>query len=446
VTSERLENWYLERNPDNAKFPYALYPTPGLKLFAEVGEGPIRGLHRINDELFVVSGKRLKRVYSTATSEDLGEIKGVGNVHTAGNDQHVLVVTGGQHAYAVNGDGTISIAEDNMVGAAYQDGYGISVKRGTEMFYISDVDDLTGWSGDFSSADVLADPVLSVLSLHRNLVLLGRDSTEWWSNTGAADFPFAKVAGGFAEIGIVAPGSAVKGGNTAFWLGQEGKTGGKNVYVADGFQPKPISSPGISHQISKRNSPQSAWGFTYSQESHTFYVLNFSDKTMVYDLSTGLWHYRKSKGIGRWRANCHEYVWNKNIVGDYENGKLYELDLDTYDEDGETIRREADTAPIHGRGDMAIMHELFFDIEMGVGLDGSVQGSDPELIVSWSDDDGRTWSNEITVKLGKIGGYKSQARLWGLGQYRQRSIRIAISDPVPAHIMGLWANIEATPT
>lgn len=399
----------------------------------------------MGSDLYMVSGTRLYRVTSSLSYSDIGEIKGTGNVYTTTNEQHVLIVTDGEWAYAANQDGVIQIAETGLVGAACQDGYAIAGKKLNEQFYISDLDDITSWTAtEFSSADAIADPLVNLLSLHRRLMIFGSDTIEWWSNTGAADFPFARDPGGFAEVGLVAAGSAAKAGNTAFWLGQEFGTGGKAVYRANGYQPEMVSTHGIANVIEKRASPQTAWSFVYTQEQHTFYVLSFSDKTMVFDLSTGMWHYRKSKGMNRWRANCHAHIWGKNVVGDVENGKLYELDLDTYTEDGDTIRREADSAPVHANGDPAIMHEFFVDLEAGVGLDGSGQGSDPEMMISWSDNHGKTWGNEIIAKIGKTGEYDVQARIWALGEFRQRSMRIAISDPVPAHIIGAWCRLEPT--
>lgn len=446
VTSERLVNWYLEKNPDNAKFPLALYATPGLKLLTTVGAGPIRGLCRMGTDLYVVSGTKLYQVTSALIITEIGDILGNGNVFMVTNEEQILIVTQQQWAYSATATAIVQIAQEYMVGATYQDGYGIAGKRSTEQFFISGLVDsgggFTSWDAtDFTSADAIADPIVGIISIHRQLMVLGRETIEWWSNVGAADFPFARIPGGFAEIGCRASGSVAKAENTVYWLGHD-----HQVYRAAGFQTQVISTPAISRKIEQQGSPDTAWSFVYAQDGHTFYVLSFDDITMVFDTNTGLWHYRESRDCDRWRANCHAFVWAKNVVGDYSNGKIYELDLDTFTDDTDFIRREADSAPIHARGDLAVMHEFFVDMETGVGLDGEVQGSDPELMISWSDDGGRTWSYEIMVKIGKIGEYLTQARIWGLGQFRQRSIRIAISDPIPANIYGAWANMEATPT
>jgi hypothetical protein len=235
----------------------------------------------------------------------------------------------------------------------------------------------------------------------------------------------------------MSPRSIAVADNTLFWLGHD-----HQVYMANGFQPVPISPPTIARMIEAQASPQSSSAFVYAQEGHTIYCLSFSDKTMCYDLSTGFWHYRKSKDMSRWRANGYAYCWRKHVVGDCIDGRVYEMNLDYFTEDGDTIRREADSPPIFASGSRLQMHELFIDVDAGVGLEGAGQGSDPELMISWSDDGGRTWGNECIGKMGAQGEYGRQVRVNRLGTFRQRSIRVAVSDAIPAVITGAYARME----
>ena len=52
-----------------------------------------------------------------------------------------------------------------------------------------------------------------------------------------------------------------------------------------------------------------------------------------------------------------------------------------------------------------LRHSLFrLRCDAGVGLDGgAVPGSDPQMRLRWSDDDGSVWSAEIWRSAGKIG-------------------------------------------
>ena len=440
VTAERLVNWMLEKSSAGAKSPYALYPTPGLRLLCTVGSGPCRGMVKIQDVLWVVSGNKLYKVEPDFTYVEIGDIEGTGDVRMEASELAVLIATSGAF-YAADETGVTTLDETGIVGLAYQDGYAIAAKGGWQQFFVDDPSDTTlkTWDpADYTTVDAMNDTLIGCASLQRTLWMFKQRTIELFYNSGAVAFPFERNQGGFLQVGCLAPKSIAVADNTLFWLGHD-----HQVYMANGFQPTPISPPAIGRIIESQTSPQTASAFVYAQEGHTIYCLTFSGLTMCYDLTTGLWHYRESAGLGRWRANGYQYVWRKHVVGDCENGKLYELDLDYNSEDGATIRREADSPPIFATGSRLQMHELFIDVEAGVGLDGAVQGSDPEIMVSWSDDSGRTWGSEVIGKLGPIGEYGRQVRLNRLGTFRQRSLRIAVSDPVRAIITGAYARMEA---
>lgn len=438
VTAETLNNWYLEKNPENAKYPYVLCPTPGLKLLTAVGDGPHRGSIAIQSDLYVVSGQKLYRVQSNLASEEIGDVAGTGYVHMTQSGTHVLIAAS-EKFYCADANSIIELPDRHVCGVAYQDGYGIAAMAGTQDFGISDIDDMTTWGSlNFSQADAKADLLTGLASAHRLLWLFKQKTIEGWYNSGAAAFPFVRDQSGFMEVGCMAPHSIAVLGNQLFWLGHDHK-----VYTAQGFQEQEISPAGITALIDERKSPQTAMAFVYSQAGHTHYVLTFSDRTLVYDATERLWHYRKSQGIDRWRVNSHTYVWKKHVVGDYANGNLYELDLGTYDDNGDEIRREAISPPISSGGSQLVMHELFVDMKMGVGLDGDQQGSDPTLLLSWSDDGGETFGNELELSIGKIGERTKQARANRLGKFRERCFKIAVSDPIEPIVIGAYARMEA---
>ena len=79
--------------------------------------------------------------------------------------------------------------------------------------------------------------------------------------------------------------------------------------------------------------------------------------------------------------------------------------------------------------------------ETGVGLN-SGQGSDPQIMMMYSDDGGRTYSNELWRSLGLIGEYKTRAIWRRLGQFRQRQIKLTISDPVRKLVMGYYTDVR----
>jgi hypothetical protein len=81
-------------------------------------------------------------------------------------------------------------------------------------------------------------------------------------------------------------------------------------------------------------------------------------------------------------------------------------------------------------------------METGVGL-SSGQGSDPQVMLRWSDNGGHTWGNEHWVSAGQIGQYKARALWRRLGQSRNRVYEVSISDPVKVALLDLYLNVEA---
>lgn len=69
------------------------------------------------------------------------------------------------------------------------------------------------------------------------------------------------------------------------------------------------------------------------------------------------------------------------------------------------------------------------------------QGRDPQIMLDWSDDKGKTWSTEITASMGKIGEYGTRVIFRRLGSSRDRIFRVSISDPVKRVITS--ANLDA---
>ena len=87
-------------------------------------------------------------------------------------------------------------------------------------------------------------------------------------------------------------------------------------------------------------------------------------------------------------------------------------------------------------------HELELLMEVGVGLEGSGQGSDPQIMLQFSEDQGRTWSSERWKRLGGRGEYRVEV-IWNqLGSSRERVYRVAVSDPVSVVFTG--AHLRAS--
>jgi hypothetical protein len=320
----------------------------------------------------------------------------------------------------------------------FMDGYVIWSRTGTKQFFISALYDATTiYALDFASAESTATNLLRVLVHNRELWLFKEKAgIEPWANTGASPFPFQRIGGATMKLGCAAARSCVASDTAIYWLGSD-----YVVYTAQGYTPQRISGYSQEEIIRKAAADvgvSDAVGMTYTQGGHQFYVLTFpmAARTLVYDGNA--WHERQSGTDlipAVWAANCITSAFGKIYVGT-TGGKVSELDLDTYDENGEPIRRVAVTPPFYNDGLQAVHTLIEIECETGVGLNDG-QGSAPEVMLRFSDDGGKTWSNERRASLGLTGDRKRRVVFRRLGRFRQRSYEISISDPVKVAAYGL---------
>lgn len=457
VDCQRCINLYPEINElgtGKEKEVASLRGTPGLGLFSALGSGPIRGIHFTNDgskKLYVVRGNTLYHVSSSGTSTSIGTIStNSGPVSMANNNNHMVLVDGTTNGYTVqiSNNSFAQITDPDFVGAdqvTYMDGYFIFNEPNSDRFYISDLDGIT-FPPETENADSLPDLLVGLISDHRDLWLFGTDTTEVWFNSGNADFPFERVQGAVLEHGCVAPFSIAKSTNSVFWIGKD-KDGVGIVYTAQGYQPRRISTHAVEQEIQRYTTLEDARGFTYQEDGHYFYVLNFptADTTWVYDITTGLWHeraYNNNGRLERHRADVHIYAYGKHLVGDYTNGNIYEMSSSFYTDNGEEIIRRRRAPHITSELKRIFHHKFQLDIETGVGLDGSGQGTDPKIMLRFSDDGGHTWSNEKWVSLGKIGQRYARAIWRRLGASRDRVYEVSCSEPVKQTWIGADIDVE----
>jgi hypothetical protein len=84
---------------------------------------------------------------------------------------------------------------------------------------------------------------------------------------------------------------------------------------------------------------------------------------------------------------------------------------------------------------------LQIDIQAGAALI-SGQGSDPQIMLRWSDDGGHTWSPEQWRSAGLRGQYGARAVWQQLGRSRDRVYELVVSDPVPWVFLQALAVVE----
>jgi hypothetical protein len=298
----------------------------------------------------------------------------------------------------------------------------------------------------FSSKDSSPDNIVTLIADHREVFIVGEKTTEVWINVGAFPFPFQRIPGTSLQHGCAAKNSIVRLGESIAWLSQDSRGQAVIVHMA-GYSPQRISTHAVESDIAT-GVISDAIAFSYQQGGHEFYQLTLptQDKTWVYDLATQLWHKRAARdnlnGLHRRPENCHVVFQGMNLVGDYANGNIYALDLNTFTDNGLPILRMRRTPHLTQELNRVFYEFLQVQFQPGVGL-VSGQGSDPKIMLRWSDDGGSTWSSYYNIPIGKIGAFKNRATKRQMGFARDRVYEVTITDPVRAVIISAEIIAEA---
>jgi hypothetical protein len=437
---EELINVY-PRASSGGKYPFTLTNTPGLALFCELPTLPVMGMHVMGGRAFAITKTKLYEVLKNGTYKEIGDVDIKGIVSSDDNGRHIVFVDGykgfyfDELTYEVKQLESEGFYSSNKV--SFQDGYFIFTRTGTGQFFISDLLDVTFDPLDFASAEGQPDNLVGAISDHREVFMFGEDTIEVWYNSGSSDFPFERNQGAFVEKGCAAHASIAKMNNTIYFVGSD-----LMVYQMSGYTPVRISNHGVEKTL-KGVDVSNAFAYTYQDEGHLFYVLTIpeSNITWCYDASTAAWHIRKSYQFGRHYANCLIYFDSKNLVGDFQNGKIYQMAENFYTDDGQPIVREFILPTLNNGREFLTVDSFELDMSSGVGLI-SGQGNDPQARVEFSKDGGVTWSNTKFARIGKIGEYLTRVKWNRFGAARQFVFKVQISDPIPIDIGGAWVDLR----
>lgn len=467
--AEKCVNWYVEISQnEGSKTPRALLGTPGLLNLLTLGTGPIRGDWPLpgGTQAIVVSGNQVFMVSiatpATATSNATLKATAIGTLNTStgpvvirdNGADGIAVIVDGTNGYVVNiAKQTVTVITDEAwLGAtrvAFIDGWLVFNKPNSQTFYSAPL----YWNGVapidatfFALKDSSTDNLVTFIEDKRELWLVGERTTEVWYDAGQSEgqsFPFSRLQGVTMQRGCSAAQSIARVGDSLVWLGQN-EQGQNAVMRTMGYEIQDVSTIAVNHAIASYPVISDAIAYSYQEDEHLFYVLTFptADATWVWDATTKMWHERLSYDpvaaqFHRHRSNCHMNFAGMNLVGDYQNGNLYQMTRSVYTDNGAPLvcwRRTPHVWDQDNR-ERVFFERLQIEFTPGVGLQTG-QGSNPQVMVRWSDDGGQTWSNEHWKSIGLVGQTKYRAIWRRMGAARDRVYEAKFSDPVPRDVVG----------
>lgn len=463
IDTEALINLYRQTTASdvNAK-QAALYGTPGLKLLFTVADSVCRGMWSADGRTFAVVGPTLYELnLTTNTAVSRGAIVNDGQpvslVSNGRGGEQLMIVGGGQvKIFSLTGN-TLSaaVALPGLVNApvmgAFINGYFLLVEANIVRVWFSNPENGLVWNAlDFFARSETADNVVGIAVIKDRILVIGSLTSELFYNVTDPLVPFLPYPGTTMNQGATSPWSIVTQDEAVSWSAQS-TTGQARIVQVLGSVPQVISTPDTGFAWGTYATLVDVESLCYEQEGHPFAMWTFptGDATWGWDGREQQWHQRDGWDavlgqFHRWRARGCCAVGQQVIVGDYQNGNIYQLDLETFSDNGLILRRLRRAPYLSGENQWLFLDQVEVGIQSGVGL-VSGQGSNPMLMLRTSGDSGHTW-NPTTTSTGAMGEYGGVARWYALGRYRADRLVLEVSQTDPVRtVWGPGAWVRATP-
>jgi hypothetical protein len=459
---EKTVNWYPEpMESPGATAHAALYPTPGVETLATGVSNPGRAHFFENDREFAVIGTILYEIDSIGTLTNRGTVAidtQPATICSNGDGGGQLFITSGTNGYyydlSTNTLTQIAALNGKATMGDFLDGYFLCLDASTSTLYISALLDGSSWTTgtDYAQRSVAPDPWVAMKVLGRFVWLLGEQTSEVWYNAGTA-FPLAFHPSGLVRYGCAAPFSVVVADQALYWLGAS-RFGDGFVLRSKGFTPEIVSNYAVQTVINGYTTISDAQAYAYSDLGHTFYVLNFVAEDSTWALDTklgplgwaerGTWIDEDNEFVA-WRPRWHARAFGAHRVLDASTGAVYTMSSDLFtDVDSRAIRRVRRAPAIQGENERIYYSSFELDLEPGLGTQTG-QGADPQVMMRFSDDGGKTWSNERMRSAGEVGQYGTRVRWNRLGAARRRVFEVSVSDPIPWRLTNAYVELGQRP-
>jgi hypothetical protein len=373
------------------------------------------------------------------------------------------------------GGQTLQFLNQRLITISMRQGVGDTAIASTQ-FQISDTTDVDGlpqtWQAiNVFDADSTTDTIVQIKVCGNELWVFGRSSYEVWFDTGDISKLFKRISGAAYNIGCGARNSVSLLGGHLFWLGSS-LDGDGIVWKSSGTNAERISTTAIEKIIKSVPVLDDAYSLVYQVSGHFVYILTLPSAgvTLAYDLSTGFWNERSYRDpetsvYSQYRMRFSTFCFGKNLMSDakitvnvddptVKYAHILELSETTYVEEIDNfsfstgyfptpiVRYRRSPAISSGQRDI-FYHKLELQMQAGVGIGtysddpriDTALRDDPEISIRWSDDNGYTWGNYHTTKLGKLGDYGKRVIFNRLGKAQNRVFEVYMDAPVPFRLI-----------
>ena len=446
IGAQVTRNFYAEINPETHE-PTSMMPFPGTTLFCAAAGGTNRGSGIFNNELYMVNGTNLIKVNSSGAATTIGTITGTGRCVMESDGNNLVITTGETKPYTYDGT-TLTLGTDIDLHTSYTCAF-INQRMvydgdGPNILFADLNNPLSVASENVTPAESDPDDLVGVWAYRQQIFAAGTCTIQPYWNSGEGNPPYDPIINAVQQVGVHARYSATHNKDFSYFLGSD-----LNVYRYDGLSAQPIGNPAICQAISKYSDASDAFGVCFSFDSLNFYMLSFptGNETWLYQEQSGQWTNLAYGTDGSQHViNSYQFVYNKHLVTDRRSGNVYELDFDTFTDNGDVIQRQRATIAISakelqiGRPNSKLtMNWLRLFIEPGVSL----VSAEAQIIMEYSDDHGKTWTSSLGfLSIGQQGDYENVVEWHQLGTFYSRMFRFTMTDPVKWVLIDAVADVE----
>ena len=422
ITSQRRLNCFFDIRVDQDKSAIVLIGTPGHFRSYVIPTGPIYGWIVVGSLIYVVAAQSLYSVSIGGSVTFLGNLPTTTqNVSMADNGLQICIVDGVAgyiHDYSTStfrGAITDPAFPNGCLSVAVLNSRFICERPDSRQFSVGQQLNGTLWTPSlFATKENYSDYISAIDVVNGMLVLWGFASIEFWQDAALVPQPYQRIEGSTQTWGLAAHRSKAFLGNTMIFLAQNPQ-GGVQVLKLNGYTPARVSDSDVESIIIKMPIWQDAVALTYMVYGHPMYQLTFptAKRSLLYDDSTGIWYETQTgaASVGRHAGNLGIAFNGKNFISDSTSGSIYQLDSDTYTDNGDVIKRQISSRHVRIGGNNFTVDEIALEMETGVGT-VSGQGLDPQIMMQISRDGGRTFGPEDWTPIGKAGEFEYPRVKW----------------------------------
>lgn len=450
IACQTCINLYPEVTQEGQKVPAALLPAPAVNTLFDVNKtAECRGFAALsNGSVYAVYGNDLYKLNSSLKKMNNVSIDGTNTVIIAENSRFACFVSDAAvytldmqtDEWAQYGEQLLYEADDVVTLAQRF----IFNRRGTGQIFWTDTLSTNIDPLSFATAESSPDDITALKVHNKQLWIFGELSTEIWYPTGDNDLPFAPMQGSAIFAGCLLRHTIQRFGESLVWLANT-ENGNCQIVMAQGLQLQRISNHALEKELRGYDTTDAS-AYVYQEVGHSFYVIKFprANKTWVYDGATGAWHQRAI-----WRNDAfqqhptkHHAMWRGQHIFTHESQvMILGLTDSSRDVIGIDILKQVRERATHAvsRTQNMVRHNRLTLITQQATSNNE---KDPQVMLSWSDDDGVSWSDTRWRGLGKRGQYYRRTFWARLGASRNRAYRIRMTDSATLVITG--AELEVS--